>query len=190
MDDLTIIALYNARDEQAIAETANKYGAHCLAIAENILHSLSDSEECVNDTWLNTWNSIPPESPHSLRAWLSRITRNLALNRLAARSADKRAGEHYTTALEELSECIASPTDTEGEVIRRAKAKALAKSLNRFIETLPTRDRDIFLGRYYFLYSAKEIARRLGMKENYVRNILSRTREKLRNHLRKEDFDL
>lgn len=190
MDDRAIIALYNARDEQAIAETAHKYGAHCLSIAENILHSLSDSEECVNDTWLNTWNSIPPASPNSLRAWLSRITRNLALNRLAARSADKRAGEHYTTALEELSECIASPTDTEGEVIRREEAEVLAKSLNRFLQTLPARDRDIFLGRYYFLYSAKEIARRLGMRENYVRNVLSRTREKLRDHLRKEEFDL
>ena len=190
MDDKQIVDLYFARAERAIDETARKYGRYCHAIAHSLLGNDEDAEECVNDTWLNTWNSIPPESPHSLRAWLSRITRNLALNRLAARSADKRAGEHYTTALEELSECIASPTDTEGEVIRRAKAKALAKSLNRFIETLPTRDRDIFLGRYYFLYSAKEIARRLGMKENYVRNILSRTREKLRNHLRKEDFDL
>ena len=190
MDDRAIIALYNARDEAAISATADKYGAHCIAIAENILHSLSDSEECVNDTWLNTWNSIPPASPHSLRAWLSRITRNLALNRLAARSADKRAGEHYTAALEELSECIAAPTDTEGEVIRREEAAALAKSLNRFLGTLSQRERDIFLGRYYFLYPAKEIAHRLGMRENYVRNILSRTREKLRTHLRKEDFNL
>lgn len=190
MDDRAIIALYNVRDEQAIAETAHKYGAHCLSIAENILHSLSDSEECVNDTWLNTWNSIPPASPNSLRAWLSRITRNLALNRLAARSADKRAGEHYTTALEELSECIAAPTDTESEVIRREEAEVLAKSLNRFLQTLPARDRDVFLGRYYFLYSAKEIARRLEMRENYVRNVISRTREKLRDHLRKEEFDL
>ena len=102
----------------------------------------------------------------------------------------KRAGEHYTTALEELSECIASPTDTEGEVIRREEAEVLAKSLNRFLQTLPARDRDVFLGRYYFLYSAKEIARRLEMRENYVRNVLSRTREKLRDHLRKEEFDL
>ena len=93
MDDRAIIALYNARDEQAIAETAHKYGTHCLAVAENILASIRDSEECVNDTWLQTWNSIPPANPHSLRAWLSRITRNLALNRLAARSAEKRAGD-------------------------------------------------------------------------------------------------
>lgn len=190
MDDRAIIALYNARDEQAIAETAHKYGTHCLAVAENILASIRDSEECVNDTWLQTWNSIPPANPHSLRAWLSRITRNLALNRLAARSAEKRAGDNCALALEELSECIAAPADTESEVIRREQTTALAKSLNRFLQTLPTRDRDIFLGRYYFLYPAKEIAHRLGMKENYVRNILSRTREKLRDHLRKEEFDL
>ncbi|MBQ7325744.1 MAG: sigma-70 family RNA polymerase sigma factor, partial [Clostridia bacterium] len=82
------------------------------------------------------------------------------------------------------------PADTEGEVIRREQTAALAKSLNRFLHTLPTRDRDIYLGRYYFLYSAKEIAQRLGMRENYVRNVLSRTREKLRTHLRKEEFDL
>lgn len=190
MDDHTIITLYNARDERAIAETARKYGAYCLAVAENILASIRDSEECVNDTWLKTWNSIPPESPHSLRAWLSRITRNLALNRLAARSAEKRMGESCATALEELSECIAAPSDTEDQVLQRERAATLARSLNRFLKTLSHRERDIFLGRYYFLYPAKEIAKRLGMRENYVRNLLSRTREKLRDHLRKEDFDL
>lgn len=186
MEDTAIIALYNARDERAIAATADKYGTYCLAVAENILNSIRDSEECVNDTWLNTWNSIPPENPHSLRAWLSRITRNLALNRLAARSAAKREGDNCTLALEELSECIATPTGTESEVLRRE----LARSLNRFLKTLSARERDIFLGRYYFLYPVAEIAQRLGMKENYVRNILSRTRAKLRNHLQKEGFDL
>lgn len=109
MDDTAIIALYNARDERAIAYTADKYGTYCLAIAENILASIQDSEECVNDTWLNTWNSIPPANPRSLRAWLSRITRNLALNRLAARSAEKREGDNCSLALEELAECIAAP---------------------------------------------------------------------------------
>ncbi len=190
MEDTAIISLYNARDERAIAETAHKYGAYCLTIAENILNSIRDSEECVNDTWLNTWNSIPPEKPHSLRAWLSRITRNLALNRLAARSAEKRSGDNCTLSLEELSECIAAPTDTEKEVLRREQAAELSKSLNRFLETLSLRERDIFLGRYYFLYPVAEIAKRLGMKENYVRNILSRARAKLRDHLQKEGFDL
>ncbi len=190
MDDRAIIALYNARDEQAISATADKYGAYCLAVAENILASIRDSEECINDTWLKAWNAIPPENPHSLRAWLSRITRNLALNRLAARSAEKRAGEGCTLALEELSECIAAPSDTESEVLQREQAAALAKTLNHFLETLPVRDRDIFLGRYYFLYPTAEIAQRLGMRENYVRNILSRTREKLRTHLGKEEFEL
>ncbi|MBQ8382989.1 MAG: RNA polymerase sigma factor [Clostridia bacterium] len=190
MDDRAIIALYNARDERAIAETADKYGAYCIAVAENILESIRDSEECVNDAWLQTWNSIPPANPNSLRAWLSRITRNLALNRLAARSAEKRQGDNCAAALEELSECIAAPVDTESEVLRREQTAALAKSLSRFLGTLSRKERDIFLGRYYFLYPAAEIARRLGMRENYVRNILSRVRGKLRDHLRKEEFDL
>lgn len=186
MEDSTIIALYFARDEQAVTETAEKYGKYCLTIAQNILSDRLDSEECVNDTWLQTWHSIPPQKPNCLRAWLSSITRNLAINRYNTRHRAKRAEESYTLALEELSQCIASPEDTESVYLRQS----LAESLNRFLETLPDRERDIFLGRYYFLYTTAEVARRLGMKENYVRNILSRTRVKLKKHLEKEAFDL
>lgn len=186
MEDTAIIALYFERDERAVAETAAKYGKYCLAIAENILSNLQDSEECVNDTWLKTWHSIPPQKPFCLRAWLSSITRNLALNRFNARRTAKRAGDNCMLALEELSACVASTSDTETDY----EQKALAQSLNRFLATLPDRERDIFLGRYYFLYPTAEIARRLGMKENHVRNLLSRTRMKLKKHLEKEEFDL
>lgn len=186
MEDTAIIALYFERNEQAVTETAAKYGKYCLTIAQNILANLQDSEECVNDTWLKTWNSIPPQKPFCLRAWLSSITRNLALNRFNARRTAKRASDNCTLALEELSECIASTSDTETDY----QQKELSQSLSRFLEALDDRARDIFLGRYYFLYPTAEIARRLGLKENYVRNLLSRTRTKLKKHLEKEEFDL
>ena len=186
MEDSKIIALYNQRDESAIAETNAKYGAYCLTIAENILHSRSVSEECVNDTWLRAWNAIPPEKPHSLRAFLGRITRNLAFDRFRSRKSEQRGGDDVTLALEELSDCIASRDSVE----EQAELRALGQSIDRFLSGLSARDRNIFLCRYYYTYSTAEIAARFGMRENYLRNLLSRLRERLRKHLEKEDFAL
>ena len=186
MEDARIIELYNARDEDAIRESDQKYGKLCYAIAENILKSRPDSEECVNDTWLRAWNAIPPEQPFSLRAFFSRITRNLAFDRHRARHSQKEGMGELPLALEELSECVAAPHDTEEEV----ELRALGKAIERFLDELPPRDRNIFLCRYYYTYSTREIARAFGMKENYLRNLLSRLRGKLAEHLRKEDFHL
>lgn len=186
MEDSKIIALYNERDESAIAETDTKYGSYCLAIAENILHSRPDSEECVNDTWLRAWNTIPPEKPHSLRAFLGRITRNLAYDRYRYQTSERRGGSAVTLALEELSECI--PDDASVE--EQAELRALGESIDRFLSKLSARDRNVFLCRYYYTYSTAEIAARFGMRENYLRNLLSRLRGRLKKHLEKEDFVL
>ena len=186
MEDTRIIELYNARDEDAIRESDQKYGKLCYAIAENILKSRPDSEECVNDTWLRAWNAIPPEQPFSLRAFFSRITRNLAFDRHRARHSQKEGMGELPLALEELSECIAAPHDTEEEV----ELRALGKAIERFLDELPSRDRNIFLCRYYYTYSTREIARAFGIRENYLRNLLSRLRKKLAEHLRKEEFEL
>ena len=186
MEDTRIIELYNARDEDAIRESDQKYGKLCYAIAENILKNRPDSEECVNDTWMRAWNVIPPEKPFSLRAFFSRITRNLALDRYREQQSEKRGRGELPLALEELSECVAAPHDTEEEV----ELRALGKAIEGFLDELPSRDRNIFLCRYYYTYSMGEIAKAFGMRENYLRNLLSRLRKKLAEHLRKEDFHL
>lgn len=184
MDDSRIIELYFNRDEEAIAETARKYGAYCFAVAENILSDRSDSEECVNDTWLKAWNSIPPERPKVLRAFLCRITRNLALDRYAVLRAKKRGGGETELAIEELSECADGSADLFGEYARRE----LARSIRGFVSSLPERERAVFVARYFYMESAAQIAKRFGLSENTVAPMLSRTRKKLRDHLEKERY--
>ena len=184
VDDSTIIALYNERDERAIAETDKKYGRFCLAIAQNILGNLSDAEECVNDTYLKTWHAIPPQSPSCLRAFLGRITRNLALDRYRKDTAQKRGGGEVAAVFEELDGCLSGGSSPDEEYALRA----LGQSINLFLGTLSRRDRDVFLCRYYYAYPLTAIASRHGMRENYLRNLLSRTVRKLKDHLEKEGF--
>ena len=171
MQDERIIELYFARDEQAIRHTADKYGAYCTAVSMNILHSEPDAEECVNDTYLKTWNSIPPTRPASLRHFLATIVRNLSINRLRARHADKRDPE-MEVSLTELEECIPAPTEeTEGE---------LTALINEFLGKQSKTDRIIFVRRYWYSLSDTQIAEEMGMTRNAVSLRLSRTRERLR----------
>ncbi len=180
MDDNSIIALYNRRDEQAIAETDKKYGNYCLTIALNVLSIREDSEECVNDAYLKVWNVIPPTVPQCLKAFVGKITRNLAIDRYRANTRKKRS--ETTIALHELEDCIKSDFDISSEL----DMNALSNSINRFLRALPERDCNIFLCRYYFVYPIKEISKRYGIGENHLRTILSRTRQRLRDHLEKE----
>jgi RNA polymerase sigma-70 factor (ECF subfamily) len=180
MDDRAIIELYNKRDENAIGETQRKYGRYCHTIAYNILRSDEDSEECVNDTYLKVWNSIPPKAPQRFCAFIGKITRNTALDRYAQRSAQKRdAGVEL--ALDELSECISS--EMTGDV---SDEIALKTAINGFLASLPRRTRIIFMRRYFYLLSVKEIAEGLSMSESNVKVTLMRTREKFREHLENE----
>ena len=183
MEDSQIVELYWQKNANAISETADKYGMYCFTIADNILHSAEDSEECVNDTWLRAWNAIPPQKPDVLRIFLARITRNLAFNRFNARNAQKRGGGEIALVLDELGECLGG-ADTEAAY----EAKELRQCIRRFVRSLPEREGNVLVRRYFFAESAADIAKRYGLTENNVMVILSRTRRKLKAHLLKEGY--
>ena len=184
MEDCRIVELYWQKNAEAIRETDRKYGAYCFAIADHILHNKEDSEECINDTWLNAWNAMPPQRPAKLQMFLAKITRNLAFNRFNARSAKKRGGGEMALVLDELAECLAAESDVESEY----EARELGQCLRRFVRALPERDGNVFVRRYFFTESAAEIAKRYGLTDNHVMVILSRTRKKLKTYLIKEGF--
>ena len=184
MEDHQIVELYFKRDDEAIRETDSKYGAYCFSVAENILHNTEDSEECVNDTWLKAWNAMPPQRPTMLRMFLAKITRNLSFNRFQARNAEKRGGGELPLVLEELAECIAYESDTENEVI----AKELEQCIRLFVRELPEREGNVFVRRYFFTEPVSVIAKRYSMTDNNVMVMLSRTRKKLKAHLKKEGY--
>ena len=183
MDDMQIIELYFARNQDAVKETEKEYGAYCFSIAENILHNQQDSEECLSDTWLRAWNAIPPSRPARLKLLLGKITRNLAFDRYRQKNAEKR-NSSFEAVLDELAECVASPEDVE----KSFDAKALREGLNSFLKALPQRERQIFLKRYFYAQSVKEIAREYQMTANHCTVILKRVRKKLQNYLEQEGF--
>lgn len=186
MDDEAIIGLYWARSEQAIARTQEKYGAWCAGIARGILKNGADSEECVNDTWLRAWESMPTQKPERLRAFLGRITRNLALDRLKRYKSQKRGGGQLELTLSELGDCVPSGDDPA----RRAGELALREALDRFLDGLNEDARIIFLRRYWYMLSVDEIARGLGVSRSKVKSSLMRSREKLRDMLEREGIML
>lgn len=181
MEDSKIIDLYFERSQSAISETQKKYGRYCHTVAYNVLYSDEDAEECVNDTYLKAWQSIPPHRPTLLSSFLGRITRNLALDRYDQRTAQKRGGT-TELVLEEISECI---PDTSGE---DGSDEALKNAINKFLASLPKRTRIIFMQRYWYLSSISEISKSLGVSESNVKVILMRTRKKFKAHLEKEEI--
>lgn len=186
MEDEKIIELYLARSENAISETSAKYGAFFLRISRNILRSEQDAEECVNDTYLKAWNSIPPTRPQKLAAYLGRIVRNLSLNRWNRLNAVKRGAGEVTLALDELEECIPA-ADT---VQRESDRKEISGALNQFLQGLSVEKRTVFLRRYWYLVPVKDIAEQLGMTESKVKSMLLRIRGQLREFLEKEDITI
>lgn len=185
MDDVRIISLYNDRDETAINESNKKYGKFCYVIAFNILNDNSDSEECVNDTWYKAWNSIPPESPASLKGFFGRITRNLALDKYKYDRRKKRGGGETELALEELKTGVSSDT-VESHIL----LKELGEQISVFLNKISERDRNVFIARYYFVYPVSEISSRFGLSEKYVANILSRTRKRLIKYLTERGYEI
>ena len=184
MEDTKIIDLYFARDEHAVAETAEKYGGYCFSLANAILPNRQDAEEAVSDTYWKTWNSIPPNRPTVLKLFLAKITRNLSYSRWRNLTADKRGGGEMVLVLEELSECVASTGSVEDPL----NGRELARNIRSFLDTLPPREQDIFLRRYFFVEDSETIARRYGMKRSAVLKSLSRTRARLKEHLIKEGY--
>lgn len=182
MEDRRIVDLYWARSEHAISETEIKYGRYCYYIAHNILHNNEDSEECVNDTYLNAWNAMPDKRPSKLSTFLGKITRNLSLNRWELYHAEKRGSGQIPLALEELHECIPSHNSAD----RIVDDMALAEILNRFLAALPKEKRMIFMRRYWYLNSIAEIAADYSMSESKVKMSLLRSRNALKQALEKE----
>lgn len=186
MEDGKIIALYVSRDERAITETGNKYGAYCQRLAVGILDDEADAEEVVSDTWLRAWNSIPPQKPVVLKLFLAKITRNLALNRLRAQATQKRGGGEAELALEELEECIPARQRVEDAL----EGRELARAIQRFLMTQPQKNRGIFVRRYFSVETPGAIAAELGLTEANVRKILQRTRRKLKDYLSQEGYSV
>lgn len=182
MTDEEIVRLYEQRAENAIAETSQKYGAYCFEIAKNILRSPLDAEESVSDTYLAAWNSIPPQRPGILSAFLGKITRNIAIDRWRREKAAKRGGGEMTLALEELRECVSGTEGPEDRTLEKERLRAI----QRFLERLSPVERKTFLCRYWYLETSAEIGKKFGMTPVRVRAMLSRTRKKLRAYLEKE----
>lgn len=186
MDDAKIVQLYWDRDELAIPATADKYGNYCTSIANNILGNHEDAEECVNDTYLHTWNAIPPHKPAMLSTFLGKITRNLAFNRYKHNAADKRGGGELTAVLDELEECVSGNEDVE----QSYEYKELVAAINEFLGTLPSEKRNMFVCRYWYADSIADIAVRFHMNQGAVSMTLNRLRSKLHDYLRKRGYNL
>lgn len=186
MKDEEIISLYWKRDETAIAATADKYGNYCRSISYHILHDVEDAKECVNDTWLGAWKSIPPRRPNRLSVYLGKITRNLSLNRFKQYNAEKRGSGQTELVLSELEDCIPDKNSIEQIV----EEMVLTKSISQFLRTQPRQKRNIFIRRYWYLYSIRDIATSYGMSESKVASLLFRMRNELKSHLEQEGITL
>jgi len=184
MTDEQILDLYFVRDEQAVAQTHKKYGGYCFTLANGILCSDQDAEEVVSDTYLQAWNAIPPKRPTAFRLFLAKITRNLAFSRWRSRTAEKRGGGEIELVLDELSQCVAAP----GAVEDALNGKELAKTIQFFLDTLPIREQNLFLRRYFFVEDTAAIALRYRMTPAAVNRQLSRTRKKLKQYLNQEGY--
>ena len=184
MDDKGIVRLYFERNERAIDETSKKYGKYCFAIANNILSNREDAEESVNDTYLDAWNNIPPHRPNSLSLFLGKITRRISIDLYRRKNAQKRGGGELALVLDELYQCIADETDVEKEFEKRH----LSQVINDFVKFLPRNEQKVFICRYWYMDSIQSISERFGYSESKVKSMLYRTREKLREALRKEGY--
>lgn len=184
MEDREIIALYWQRLEQAITETAAKYGTYCRTIAMGILRSSEDAEECLSDTWLGAWNSIPPQQPTCLRVFLGRITRNAALDRYAYRTAQKR-NDNLEEALEELGECVSG-----GTLEADFDLQLLGDAISAYLHSVKPLQRQVFLRRYWYGDTLEEIGRRFALSPGAAKSMLHRTRSGLREYLIQEGFTL
>lgn len=184
MEDKEIIRLFMNRSEDAVSECNKKFGAYCRTIAKNILGNNDDAEECVNDAYFTLWNLIPPNSPESLKAFAGKITHNIARNRFRKRFAQKRGGGNFETAFSEFEECITDKISLEETV----ETKEITKCIEKFLYSQPLEKRNIFIRRYWYMFSVSEISKTYGISESKVKSILFRMRKELKNELEKEGF--
>lgn len=183
MEDQLIINLFWGRSEVAISELNKKYGKICKGLANKFLHNEQDVEECMNDAYLAVWNTIPPQKPNPLSAYVCRIVKNIALKKYRANTAQKR-NNSYDVVLEEVDEFLSVNETVESEIL----AKEIGIRINTFLGEIKEKDRVMFVQRYWFCYSVEQIAKNMGVSKNYVTVHLHRTREKLRDYLESEGF--
>ena len=184
MEDNELIQLFTERKEQAITETAEKYGRYCMYIADNILPSREDSEECINDAYVTLWNTIPPQRPESLKGYLAKVLRNGALSMLRKLSAKKRGSGIVEEVIDELRE---AETDSPESI---TDAKLLGELINGFVESLEKQQRIIFVKRYWYLSPSKQIAKECDMSTAAVNMALHRLRQQLKKYLEQEGFNI
>lgn len=184
MEDALIVELYWQRSDAAIPETQKKYGRYCQTVATNVLSDERDAEECVNDTYLAAWNSMPDNRPDRLPPYLGKITRNLALDRLAFSRARKRGAGKSPAVLDELSELLPGPEDPQ----RAVEEREVCERINAFLRSLPETERSIFVCRYWYMAEVGEIAAAFGFTRAKTASLLHRTRQKLRAVLEKEGW--
>lgn len=185
MQDSKIIDLFFERSEQAITELSLKYEKLCINIAVNILGNEEDSLECINDSYLGVWNTVPPQRPENLKYYLCRIVRNNALKRYHSNTAAKR-NSHYNVALQELEECLPDCNSIDKELT----SAEITRLIDSFLESQKAENQIIFTRRYFFSDSIGDIAKRVGMSESNISVRLNRMRKSLRNHLEKEGIEI
>lgn len=184
MEDQQIIELFLQRNEDAVAQTEQKYTKYCRAIAMRILRSPEDADETLNDTWLAAWNCIPPHIPGCLSTFLGRLTRNISLNRIRADHAQKRGAAEARVVFEEVEEWLASSQNIEQEITEQE----LADAIGAFLDSIPETQRNVFVRRYWYMQSIAEIAGAHGFSESKVKSMLLRIRKKLYARLKEENF--
>ena len=186
MNDKQIVELYWQRNQLAIEITDRKYGPYCTAIAQNILQNEQDTKECINDTWLAAWNSMPPKKPEVLPPFLGRITRNLSFNKARYRRAQKRQNDEFALILDELAGVVSDVETTESAV----DEKALIADIDHFLSSLSKTKKAIFVRRYFYCDSIQNLAKAYGFSENHISVTLSRTRKKLAAYLTERGYTL
>lgn len=184
MDDRSIVALYWQRNERAIEETVTKYGKYLYSISYQILSNEEDAEECVNDTYNDAWQAMPPHRPSILSTFLGKITRRNSIDLWRKHNAEKRGGGEIALVLDELEECVSGNNDVESEIERQE----LQKKINVFLMGLPRRECHVFICRYWYMNSISDIAKQFNYSESKIKSMLFRTRDKLRIMLEKEGY--
>ena len=184
LDDRELIRLYFDRDERAVSETQRIFGGYLYTIAHNILGSVQDAEECVNDVLMRLWNHIPPAKPENVYAYFAAVARSVASKRYQMKHAQKRGGGETALVLDELHDCCTDPDTVEQQIDSRSLREAIAA----FTETLKPEQQTIFIQRYWYVCPIEDIAENLGISKSKVSVTLMRTRQKLRKHLEQEGF--
>lgn len=185
MEDKEIIQLFNDRSEMAIPRTSEKYGSYLMKICMNVLNNREESEECINDTYFTAWNQIPPDQPRRFLPYLGKIAKNIALNRYGYLKALKR-NNHFDILLSELEECISDVNQTENYVLE----KELAGAISNYLRTIEEMPRNMFIRRYWYSDSIRDIAKMFGISQGNVKVIMHRTRKNLKSYLEKEGYHL